>query len=68
MVCYSQAPCFRTCWITLSDYLEIHDSPQDYQYLATAMMTGVTSLKRSYYRDGLQKQSQKKVCVTQVSQ
>ena len=47
-----------------ADYLKDHDSPEEYQYLASAMMTGVTSLKRSYYRDGLQRQSQQKVSLS----
>ena len=43
------------------DFLEENQSVSDWQWLATAMLTGVESLKKTYNRDGLQRQAFTKV-------
>lgn len=45
----------------LSEYLKDHHSPTEWQWMATSMLTGVPSLRKVYFRDGLQKQSHLKV-------
>ena len=50
---------------TPADYLKERESSSDWQWLATAMLTGVESLRRTYNRDGLQKQAFEKVHTVQ---
>lgn len=43
------------------EYLQDNDSMNDWHWLATAMLTGVDSLRKTYNLDGLQKQAFQKV-------
>jgi hypothetical protein len=43
------------------DYLRKNRGAEHWKYLATAMLTGESSLKQVYFRDGLQKQAHEEV-------
>lgn len=51
----------NTCFLPFIAYLKEHQAPEEWQWLAHAMQTGVPSLKKTYFHDGLQKQSYEKV-------
>lgn len=57
-------------FLPAADFLEVHSSPVEWTWLATALLTGEDSIRRVYFRDGLQKQAFKKVtlsCLFQLS-